>query len=62
MKIIRKGWGVQKTQCSDCGTIFEFEDNETTIEETAGFTFKIINCPICNQMVRYKFIGGKVKN
>lgn len=56
MKIIRKGWGVQKTQCSDCGTIFEFEDNETTIEKQGPFTFLCVKCPICGEKINFKLI------
>lgn len=56
MKIIRKGWGIQKTQCRDCGTIFEFEDNETTIEKQGPFTFSCVKCPICDVKINFKLI------
>lgn len=56
MKIIRKGWGTQKAQCRDCGTIFEFEDNETTIEKQGPFTFLCVKCPICGEKINFKLI------
>ena len=56
MKIIRKGWDIQKRLCNNCGSLFEFEDYGTGIEKdkNINLTYKYIICPVCNNKIKLK--------
>lgn len=58
MRIIRKGWGIQKQFCYRCGSLFEFEDHETCIEKDKNndLTYKYVICPVCNDKIKLKIL------
>lgn len=55
MKILKQGTlpqdHVLKTECGNCGTIFEFQEKEGRIVHDRDGSSVVVNCPYCTKEI-----------